>query len=100
MKLYRFGKPFETGAVLEKPLKFLQNEEINGFKLKKTKYTIILRYHMAQDDMVLGLGEQMGGVNKRGRKYITYNTDIPEHTPDRLSLYGSHPFIIIKGRRK
>ncbi len=37
MKLYRFGKPVETGAVLEKPLKFLQNEEIATFKLNRQK---------------------------------------------------------------
>jgi len=98
MKLFRFGSPIDTGAVTEKPLKYLQNEEIHGFRQKKTKNSLILRYHLEKDDVVLGLGEQMGGVNKRGRKYITYNTDIPEHTPDKLSLYGSHPFIVIKGK--
>ncbi|MCF7911590.1 MAG: alpha-glucosidase [Candidatus Cloacimonetes bacterium] len=98
MKSYRFGNPFSTGAVIEKPVKFLQIDELPGFKLTKSSASVILRYRMQKDDIVIGLGEQLGGINKRGRKYITYNTDIPEHTPDKLSLYGSHPFIIIQGR--
>ncbi len=99
MKSYRFGSPFSTGAVAEKPLKFLPKFDYPEFKLIKNAESVILKYRLHNDDMVLGLGEQMGGINKRGRKYITYNTDSPEHTPDKHSLYGSHPFIIIKGRK-
>jgi alpha-glucosidase len=98
MKSYRFGNPFPTGAVSEKPIKFRQIDELHGFKLIKKASFVKFSYRMNDDDIILGLGEQLGGINKRGRKYITYNTDIPEHTPDKLSLYGSHPFIIIKGR--
>ena len=98
MQSYRFGNPYPTGAVIEKPVKFMQIDELHGFKLTKTANHVKLIYRMYDDDIIMGLGEQQGGINKRGRKYITYNTDIPEHTPDKLSLYGSHPFIIIKGR--
>ncbi|MCF7920327.1 MAG: alpha-glucosidase [Candidatus Cloacimonetes bacterium] len=98
MKAFRSGKPFSTGAVVEKPAKFLSKLEISGFKIKVKDVQIILTRRLAPDDIVLGLGEQLGGINRRGRKYITYCTDTPVHIPEQLSLYGAHPFIIIKGR--
>ncbi|MDY6895680.1 MAG: glycoside hydrolase family 31 protein, partial [Thermotogota bacterium] len=42
--------------------------------------------------------ETLGALNKRGKIYRFYNTDDPEHTPEKMSLYGSHPFMILDGK--
>ncbi|MCL5271587.1 MAG: DUF5110 domain-containing protein, partial [bacterium] len=50
-------------------------------------------------DRIWGLGGAIGSLNKRGKRYVLYATDEPLHTPDKESLYGSHPFVIIDGQR-
>ncbi len=36
---------------------------------------------MQKDDVVYGLGETLGALNKRGKIYQFYATDDPLHTP-------------------
>jgi alpha-glucosidase len=99
MKACRFGNPLSSGAVIEKPTKFLSKFDASGIRQSKNSTSISFSYRLSNNDVVFGLGEQMGGINKRGRKYITYNTDVTEHTPEKLSLYGSHPFLIVHGKK-
>ncbi len=54
-------------------------------------------YPLSKDDIVYGLGETMGGINKRGRSYISYNTDDPHHRQSMKSMYGAHNFFVIDG---
>lgn len=42
----------------------------------------------------LGLGEKMGGLNKKGKKFVNWNTDDPHHYPHTDPLYQSHPFFL------
>ncbi|HUM76723.1 MAG TPA: glycoside hydrolase family 31 protein [Fervidobacterium sp.] len=97
--LYRSGKPFATGAVTATidESKFQQVSTLPHFDVEETEDSVIFTHKMAKDDVVYGLGESMGSLNKRGRIYRMYSTDDPEHTPDKKSLYGSHPFLIIDG---
>ena len=55
-------------------------------------------YCMDDDDIVFGLGEANRGINKRGWKYTSFCTDDPEHTEEKVSLYGAHNFLIVSGR--
>ena len=40
---------------------------------------------------VYGLGEKTGSLDKRGRSWTMWNSDEPDHTPDRDPLYQSIP---------
>ncbi len=94
----RFSKPIETDAVIlelwdgcEKHpfgsrILFEQNEK--GYRLKLA---------MKNDEIVLGLGEQLGPLNKRGRRYRSWCVDEPHHNPDKDALYSSHPVLYICG---
>lgn len=92
IKKYVYGNSFPTDAVvesIEKSEDKLPFFEVNG----NGEYV----YHLLEDDIVYGLGEQVRGINKKGWKYISWNYDNPNHQEDTQSLYGAHNFIIISG---
>lgn len=103
-KLYRAGRPFYTGAVIHREVLTLDESELIGvtapdfLKVESGEEGTSLTYRMGADDFIYGLGEAMGGLNKRGRIYRLYNRDEPNHTPEKSSLYGSHPFLMIEGK--
>lgn len=90
---YVFGEPFPTEAVTvdipvaEGDIPFFETDEEGGFTLT-----------LGENDIVYGLGEQIRGINKRGWHYISWNADDPHHQEDTMSLYGSHNFLIIRGK--
>lgn len=94
IKKYTYGKPFQTESVVadiaaEKGQPDYGNIDLTaGFS-----YT----FGLEDSDIVYGLGEANRGINKRGYKYISNNTDIPHHHEDVYSLYASHNFIIVSG---
>lgn len=90
---YTFGNPIETEAVPSKPS--LTSFSKNKTRLQINPETCDLEYPLAKDSIVYGLGENVRGINKRGFKYVSYCTDIPNHSEDQESLYGAHNFIII-----
>lgn len=96
--LFRFGQPFETGALLEKPEiesgEKLKDKADLHFDEKLNKW--ILRFDLKDTDVVYGLGEAMRGINKRGWEYISDNLDDWSITEDRRNLYGSHNFLILQ----
>jgi alpha-glucosidase len=108
--LYRQGSPFETEAVVElskevkeglKPLSELKSFKVAAVNEKDsekiTEEGVILSYNFKSEDMVIGLGETMKGLNKRGSELISFCADEPEHIPSKKSLYGAHNFFIIVG---
>ena len=97
IKKYKFGMPFETEAVLtqmpvETEAPTIENGvfQING--------SFLFTYHMDETDVVYGLGEANRGINKRGYVYESNCTDDPNHTEEKVSLYGAHNFIVISGK--
>ncbi len=95
MKRYEYGHPFETEAVVvdvplgETPPPYFRVEQGTG---------LCFTYPLEKDDLVYGLGETMRGINKRGGRYVMYNTDDPNHRMDMPSLYGAHNFLIVDGK--
>ena len=95
---YRFGSPIETDSVPVKPeltqdpLPYLATATptTEGEKLTFT-------YPMGTDDVVYGLGENIGGINKRGFTYVSRCMDGARHTEDRNSLYAAHNFCLVSG---
>ncbi len=99
--LYRSGTPIVTGAVVRDIASdtFSSVEAIPHFLMETTEKGIVLRCQLAERDGVYGLGQQMGGLNKRGRQYCLYNIDEGPHTPMQKAMYGSHPFFFVKGEQ-
>ncbi|MBP5706723.1 MAG: hypothetical protein J6W76_05525, partial [Spirochaetales bacterium] len=96
---YIIGTPFDTNAVVihsdspadscdRIPHFNAEYDDNGGLQLTKS---------LSEDEKLYGLGEMLGGLNKRGRKYRCYNNDDPNHTPEKQNLYGSHPFMIFDG---
>lgn len=59
-----------------------------------TKDWVKCKKKMNVSDHFYGLGEKTGFLDKRGRKYVMWNTDDPLHTPTKDPLYKSIPFLI------
>lgn len=95
--LYRFGSPYSTGAVTEEATNFKDINELKHFTIKYEKNNITFSKIINDSYTIYGLGESLGGINKRGKKYKMWNTDDFLHTPEKESLYSSHPFMIFDG---
>jgi len=107
-----FGQPFATGAIIAKPQyeREIRQEPSSGFQPKtgiavpcqyaaitEDAHGVHIRYTMAEGDAIYGLGQNMGKLNKRGQLFKTWCNDEFRHLPDKTSLYGAHPFLVIKG---
>ena len=89
-----FGEPVETKAVVD-DLDKISFETVVEEALPATRHFC---YGLLDGDIVYGLGETMGKINKRGKSYISYNTDDPHHRQNMPSMYGSHNFFVIDGK--
>ncbi|MFW5744830.1 MAG: TIM-barrel domain-containing protein [Spirochaetota bacterium] len=52
---------------------------------------------MARGARVYGLGEKTGGLDKRGGTWAFWNSDDPEHVPEKDPLYQSIPVAYVVG---
>lgn len=94
VKRYQFGTPIETEAVIRKvPVVGSQIPEWVQDEVQGT-----LCRTLAKDEIVYGLGESIRGMNKRGWIYESNNSDDPNHTEDKHSLYASQNFFLIFSR--
>lgn len=95
VRKYVFGKPFETDAVVE-------NIKISSILLdfgnvSENEKGFEFVYQMETEDVIYGLGQANRGINKRGYIYVSNCADDPNHTEEKVSLYGAHNFIVIDG---
>ena len=100
---YRHGQPFLTGAVVLNESSF-PSEPLSRLQVLKSEVRseggVFLSRAMTDDAEIFGLGQTMGSVNKRGGRYRMYAIDDFQHTPEKESLYGSHPFFIWKSQKE
>ncbi|MBN2897685.1 MAG: alpha-glucosidase [Clostridia bacterium] len=100
---YRQGMPIETGAIIELEDSIKRSpkrlEELSAFDAVIEVETTRLIYHFEKSDMVLGFGETMKGLDKRGSKLVSFCSDEPNHLPSKESLYGAHNFFVILGEK-
>lgn len=92
---YVYGNPIETEAVVQNVPN--TSEKMPYFEVAEDHCTF--QTHLAEDDIVYGLGEQVRGMNKRGWKYKSCNFDNPNHEEDTMSLYGAHNFLLVSGQK-
>lgn len=93
---YKLGNPIETEAVVEK-LDVVAGLPVLEKGIFSANNSFSFDYCLADNDIVYGLGEANRGINKRGYRYVSFCADDPNHTEDKVSLYGAHNFIIISG---
>ena len=96
IKKYSFGAHAPTGAVTAQ---VKEGEKLPYFSAQSEGRGTRFRCPLEKDDIVYGLGETMRGIDKRGGRYVSFNTDNPHHKQDMPSLYGSHNFIVIDGKK-
>ncbi len=105
----KMGNPIETDAVVNfdtveqvSEIEFLDKLGSFGGTLDSDKPddsgkpALTIGFTMSEKTLVFGLGESLRGMNKRGYRYISDNTDEPHQTEDKYSLYGAHNFIVIR----
>lgn len=94
---YVYGNPIETEAVIMQ----MENasEEICFGKIS-FEQGFCFEYKMDPQMIVYGLGESNRGINKRGYLYVSDASDDPDHTEDKVSLYGVHNFIVFDGEEQ
>lgn len=89
-----FGNPIDTGAITQ-PVAV--SREIPHFSSENNGKSLRFTCPLHPEDVVWGLGETTGRVNKRGGRYISFNTDTADHSDTNPSLYASHNFLIVDG---
>lgn len=99
VKKYVFGEPFETEAVVENIPQENEKFPIGELKITQDK-GFCLKYEMEDADVIYGLGEANRGINKRGYLYESNCADDPNHSEEKISLYGAHNFILISGKEQ
>ena len=94
IRKYTFGNPFPTDAVVlslpaeTSPLQYFETRVDPEGRL-------VLRLALSPEEVLFGLGQNVRGINKRGHRYESWNSDVFNHTEERPSLYGSHNFLVL-----
>ena len=96
IRKFRIGDPIPTDAVVE-DMK-LSEGSIPYFETDKEAKALSL--FLDEKDKVFGLGETVRGINKRGWLYVSNNSDDPNHTENKHSLYASQNFLIVYSNKK
>lgn len=96
----RYGNPVMTESLMfdTQNIETLNTLPVLPWTINLTQNKMTLAYTMDEETKILGLGENLRGMNKRGGLYESFCTDDPVHTPDKKSLYGAHNFLLITGK--
>lgn len=54
-------------------------------------------WNIRPTDHLYGLGEKVGGLDKRGRRWTQWTTDAAPHTEATDAMYQAHPFALVGG---
>lgn len=98
MSVFRMtiGNPIPTQAIIhDEGFSAIENRPY----VHALKDSVVLTLALEEGAPIWGLGQQLGGINKRGRVYGAYCTDDPHHTEDKTTLYGAHNFFVIGGKK-
>lgn len=100
LRRFTLGSPLLTDALVkQRPEGDSEAASIPDFTHHLDGDGIRLRMQLAADDRVFGLGQVLGSLNRRGKRYRLFAKDDPSHTPDKPGLYGSHPFLMVQGAK-
>lgn len=68
-----------------------QAAPVGAIEVSRSRNAILVSIPLDPAARVYGLGEKTGTLDKRGRTWTMWNTDEPDHTPERDPLYESIP---------
>lgn len=93
IRKYTFGTPLPTDAIVRSVP--AEQGSLPYFTLSKggdgsLTFSLIL----SPEEVLFGLGQGVRGIDKRGHRYESWNSDVFNHTEERPSLYGSHNFLV------
>ncbi len=93
IRRYTFGTPLPTGAVVRpQPA---QSGPVPFFDVRTGEDgSVSFSLSLHPREVIFGLGQAVRGMDKRGHRYESWNSDVFNHTEERPSLYGSHNFIV------
>ncbi len=93
IRKYTFGAPLPTDAVIQKlPA---EKDSLPYFTLRYGEDgSVILSLTLHPEEVIFGLGQAVRGIDKRGHRYESWNSDVFNHTEERPSLYGSHNLLV------
>ena len=74
---YSYGKPYDTGAVV-RPVR-AQEGALPYFSVAQRGDAGTYSLDLHPDEMIFGLGEQVGGINRRGQLLKSWNEDVSHH---------------------
>lgn len=97
IKRFKFGRSIITNSVCLE-YEYSDINILNKYLEIEKNDNIIFKLKLNADDAFYGLGENNRGINKRGFRYISFNTDDPVITENRQSLYASHNFLIYSSK--
>ena len=93
IRKYTFGAPLPTDAVIQKlPA---EKDSLPYFTLQYGEDgSVTLSLALHPEEVIFGLGQAVRGIDKRGHRYESWNSDVFNHTEERPSLYGSHNLLV------
>ena len=93
IRKYTFGTPLPTGAVVARHPS--QSGPVPYFSVQESgDGSVSFSLSLHPEEVIFGLGQAVRGIDKRGHRYESWNSDVFNHTEERPSLYGSHNFIL------
>ncbi|MFW5696023.1 MAG: hypothetical protein ACOCYB_12700, partial [Alkalispirochaeta sp.] len=69
----------------------LAGSSLDTLELARSRDGVLVSFPLDPNVRVYGLGEKTGSLDKRGRTWTMWNSDEPDHTPERDPLYQSIP---------
>ena len=92
IRRYSFGSPVPTDAVVRTlPA---ESGDVPFFTVLREDEHVSFTLSLSPEDILFGLGESVRGMNKRGYRFRSWNSDAFNHTETTDSLYASHNLLI------
>ena len=93
IRKYTFGNPLPTDAIVQSlPA---EKTPLPYFSVAAGEDgSLILSLPLHPEEVIFGLGQAVRGIDKRGHRYESWNSDVFNHTEERPSLYGSHNLLV------
>ena len=94
IRRYTFGSPLPTDAVVQSlPA---ESGELPYFETRTGEDgSVTFSIALHPEEVIFGLGQMVRGIDKRGHRYESWNSDVFNHTETQPSLYGSHNLVVI-----
>ncbi len=72
----------------------LLNQDDEAFGMAWDGNEVAVFKSLLEEEHFFGLGEKTGGLDRRGREFVMWNSDTPAYTDRTDPLYQSHPFFL------